>query len=201
MKDRKAQVAALLALGARTQPALRGWVPFGDLPSEYHQALGAAVDKRLAEFADRDTRAELSALAGHPVPEAARLTTQGHDAVAYIKASSALPSPEEPSDEGLRLIQLRPSEMDVVRVYVSIAPQLHVPPADGLAEKVRTAAFDKTANRWTLRLTSEQVESVAYAFYLHACSVSVGEANRFARTYNISMRVDSTTGEIRPTPL
>jgi hypothetical protein len=41
---------------------------------------------------------------------------------------------------------------------------------------VRTAHFDRPNNRWRMTLAKEQVEMVAYAFYLRA-SGSVAEAN------------------------
>ncbi|MER6565126.1 DUF6417 family protein [Streptomyces sp. NPDC001093] len=40
-------------------------------------------------------------------------------------------------------------------------------------------------NCWSLYLTSEQIESVAYAFYLRFMGGSAAEANRFAREYGV----------------
>ncbi|GGW13588.1 hypothetical protein GCM10018980_16730 [Streptomyces capoamus] len=40
--------------------------------------------------------------------------------------------------------------MDALRVYVRIAALLRVPPTEGLAERVRTAYFERPGNRWSL---------------------------------------------------
>ncbi|MGW4566439.1 hypothetical protein ACWEN3_29915 [Streptomyces sp. NPDC004561] len=57
----------------------------------------------------------------------------------YAEAS---PSPDHRPDgpkNGERLIELRRTEMDALRVYLHIGARLHVPPAEGPAERVRTA--------------------------------------------------------------
>ncbi|MFF1545014.1 DUF6417 family protein [Streptomyces sp. NPDC058291] len=59
------------------------------------------------------------------------------------------------------------------------------PPAEGLAERVRTAVHDRGAGRWRLMLTQEQMESVAYGFWLHRLTGSAAEANRFHRDYGV----------------
>ncbi|MEU6366571.1 DUF6417 family protein [Streptomyces sp. NPDC046931] len=74
-----------------------------------------------------------------------------------------------------------------------------VPPADGLAKRVRTAYFDRPGNRWPLRLNAEQIESVAYAFHLPSMGGSVAEANRFGRAYGVAFRADRATGTLRLT--
>ncbi|MFQ6143789.1 hypothetical protein ACLMNJ_12005 [Streptomyces seoulensis] len=51
--------------------------------------------------------------------------------------------------------------MDALRLYVGIGARLRVVPADGLAERVRTAVFDRAGNRWSLFLTAEPIDSVA----------------------------------------
>ncbi|MGW0209779.1 DUF6417 family protein, partial [Streptomyces sp. NPDC003233] len=76
---------------------------------------------------------------------------------------------------------------------------LHVPPAEGLAERVRTAR--RLGNRWVLYLDEEQIESVAYALYLRSVGGSVAEANHFARQYGVTSRPDRSTGSLQPTRL
>ncbi|MEU8473133.1 DUF6417 family protein [Streptomyces sp. NPDC029006] len=73
---------------------------------------------------------------------------------------------------------------------MSLAPVLRVPPADGLVERLGTAHFDRPGNRWRMMLTTEQVDSVAYAFYLRRFSSSIAEANRFARGYSVKYLPD-----------
>ncbi|MEU6512391.1 DUF6417 family protein [Streptomyces sp. NPDC046942] len=94
-------------------------------------------------------------------------------------------------------MELRPAEMDALRVYVGAAERLRVAPVEGLVERVRTAVLDGPANRWSLCLTGEQMESVAYAFYLRAVCGSVAEANRFAREYDVVVRRDRSTRSLR----
>ncbi|WP_333492471.1 DUF6417 family protein [Streptomyces camelliae] len=98
-------------------------------------------------------------------------------------------------------MELRPAEMDALRVYVGAAERLRVPPAEGLLERVRTATFDGPANRWSLCLTEKQMESVAYAFYLRALCGSVAEAIRFAREYGVVVHGDRSTGSLQPARL
>lgn len=203
MGDRKAaRVEALVVLRDRARSTRDDWVPISDLPQGYRRPVERAVGEGLAELADRETRAELSALARQPIRWAARLTSPGHDALTYAEASPAPASgTAESPEEGEKLVRLRPAEMDAVRLYMSIGPLLRVPAATGLAERVRSASFAKDSNRWTLRLSPEQIESVAYAFYLHSVSGSVTEANRFAREYGITLQVDDETGTLQPTEL
>ncbi|MFF9819411.1 DUF6417 family protein [Streptomyces sp. NPDC014006] len=91
--------------------------------------------------------------------------------------------------------------MDALRVYANLASVLRIPPAEGLVERVRTAYFDRPGNRWRMTLTTEQIDSVAYAFYLRALSGSVAEANWFAREYGVACRAEAATGRrgaVRP---
>ncbi|MFD8219697.1 DUF6417 family protein [Streptomyces sp. NPDC059697] len=82
-------------------------------------------------------------------------------------------------------MELIPSQMAALRVFVGLTGQLRVPPAEGLAEQVRTAACDHGIKRWRLHLTPEQMESVAYAFWLHRMTGSAAEAKRFVREYGV----------------
>ncbi|MEU9481701.1 DUF6417 family protein [Streptomyces sp. NPDC048191] len=66
-----------------------------------------------------------------------------------------------------------------------------------MAERVRTACFDRPGNRWQLCLTPAQTESVAYAFHLRAMGGSVAEANRFGRQYGVAFRADRPAGTLR----
>lgn len=100
-----------------------------------------------------------------------------------------------------RRVELRPSEMEALRAYIRIAALLRVPPAEGLAERVRTAYFDWPGNRWSLRLNAEQIESVAYAFYLRSMGGSVTEAIRFGRAYGVAFHPDRAAESLRLTRL
>ncbi|MGV9902406.1 DUF6417 family protein [Streptomyces sp. NPDC003388] len=98
------------------------------------------------------------------------------------------------------MIELRPSEMDLLRVYVRIGALLRAPPADGLVER-GCAYFDRPGNRWLLRLNAEQIESVAYAFYLRSMGGSVTEPNPCGRPYGGAFHADRATGSLRLTRL
>jgi hypothetical protein len=181
MEDRGTVLRVLSVLDEQHR-AGRAWV------LDRHQLLSpaqlrSAVDLELVELADRDERAGLSALPGGLVSWAVRLTACGRDVLAY---SRRLPSPrrEEPGP-GQQLVELLPSQMDVVRAFLGLGRELETPPAPGLAEQVRLARRAAGGQRWQLHLTEEQMESVAYAFWLHALTASTAERNRFARTYRV----------------
>ncbi|MFJ4622328.1 DUF6417 family protein [Streptomyces sp. NPDC088812] len=140
----------------------------------------------LVEMADRETRAALSAWEGRPVYWAARLSAAGRDLLLYIRVRPAPSRAPVPPGRGRQVVELLPSQMDALRVFVGLADRLAVPPADGLAEQVRTAAYDRGAGRWRLLLTQDQMDSVAYAFWLHRLSGSAAEANRFGRDYGLT---------------
>ncbi|MFI6359293.1 DUF6417 family protein [Streptomyces sp. NPDC050743] len=169
----------------------------GDLRPNHQQGVESVAAQGLAELADREMRAELSAHEGRPILWAARLTPQGHDVLAYTDASPAPVVQLQGLVDGEQLIELRPAEMDALRVYMSVEARLRVPQAEGLAERVRTACFDRPGNRWQLCLTAEQIESVAYAFYLRSMGGSVAEANRFGREYGVVFHADRLTGSLR----
>ncbi|MGW0584662.1 hypothetical protein ACWD25_54255 [Streptomyces sp. NPDC002920] len=107
----------------------------------------AAVRHGLAELADREARAELSAYEGGPVVWAARLSSHGHDVLTFGDASPVPASHPMPPEAGEHAIELRPAQMDALRVYAGPGDRLRVPPADGLTERVRTAHFDRPSNR------------------------------------------------------
>ncbi|MCX5172759.1 DUF6417 family protein [Streptomyces antibioticus] len=70
-------------------------------------------------MADRETRAELSSRQGRPVRWAARLSAAGHDLLACTRARPApAPSPPQP---GAQDVQLLPSQMAALRVFVGLA--------------------------------------------------------------------------------
>ncbi|OQR63532.1 hypothetical protein B6E66_13935 [Streptomyces maremycinicus] len=135
------------------------------------------------ETADRETRAELSAWEDRAVRWAVRLSAAGYDLLAY---ASVRPEPTSIKPElapGQQLVELAPSQMAALRVFVGMADQLKTPPAAGLAEQVRTASYDRGARRWRLHLTQQQMDSAAYGFWLHRLTGSAAEANRFNRDY------------------
>ncbi|WP_329375955.1 hypothetical protein [Streptomyces sp. NBC_01483] len=57
------------------------------------------------------------------------------------------------------MVELIPSQMAALRVFVGLADQLRVPPVGGLAELVRTASCDHGIKWWRLYLTQKQMES------------------------------------------
>nr|WP_248002771.1 DUF6417 family protein [Streptomyces sp. RLB1-33] len=71
-------------------------------------------------------------------------------------------------------------------MFVGLTGRLRVPPADGLADQVRSASCDHGIKRWRLCLTREQMESVAYRLWLHRMTGSAAEANRFARECGVA---------------
>ncbi|MGW2426254.1 DUF6417 family protein [Streptomyces sp. NPDC001709] len=131
-------------------------------------------------------RAELSVCEGGPVVWAARLTGHGRDALVYTEAGRAPDRRPVGPAGGEQLVELRRSEMDALRLYVHLGARLRVTRAEGLEEKVRTAC--QLGSRWVLYLNEEQIESVAYAFYLRSVGGFGAEANRFGREYGITFR-------------
>jgi hypothetical protein len=196
MSARQTRLEALRSLRERETGSRYGWALDTDgdaVTSRGKRSVQDLVGEGLAELADREVRAELSAREGRAVVWAARLTGHGHDVLAYHQASPA-PAPHTSPPAGEQAVELSPAQMDALRLYVNPGPAWSVPPAEGLAERVRTALFDRSGNRWRLYLTREQIESAAYAFHLRALTGSVAEANRFAREYDIAYRTDPATG-------
>ncbi|MFE2970401.1 hypothetical protein ACFXKC_43500 [Streptomyces sp. NPDC059340] len=77
---------------------------------------------------------------------AARLTPYGHDTLVY---GQSRPRAEPPSGEAApdrQPVELIPSRMAVLRVFVGLTGRLRVPPADGQKEQVRTASCDHGSN-------------------------------------------------------
>ncbi|WP_307822368.1 DUF6417 family protein [Streptomyces asoensis] len=177
----------LRSVWAHEEKAEHGWVLDVAAPSLQRSARSLAREG-LVETADRETRAELSAWEGRPVRWAVCLSATGHDLLAYagVRPSPAACKPE--LESGQRLVELAPSQMAALRVFVALAGQLRMPPAQGLAEQVRTAAYDRGGRRWQLHLTQNQMMSVAYGFWLHRLSGSAAEANRFHRDYDVLYR-------------
>ncbi|MEU9273056.1 DUF6417 family protein [Streptomyces sp. NPDC048251] len=176
-------VTALAAVADRQRTAEYGWALDWDLRAVKQRVFNLA-ERGLVEFADRDDRAALSAWEGRAVRWAARLTAPGHDLLLYSRfrpqAAEKTPGP------GLQRVELIPSQMTALRLFVALADRLRVPSAGGLAERVHTARRDPAVNRYVLHLSAEQMECVAYAFWLHRMSRSALEANRFARDYGIT---------------
>ncbi|WP_329522589.1 DUF6417 family protein [Streptomyces jietaisiensis] len=198
MRSWEKRLAVLEVLHEREQGSQHGWVLDNDVPDSFQQSVESAVREGLAELADRETRAELSAHHGHPIRWAARLTPYGGDARVYARARPVdEPGPEEPAS-GEQLVKLRPAQMAALRVFISIAGELASPPAAGLAARVRTAGFSRADNRWCLYLTEDQMDSVAYGLYLHMLGGSSAEANRFARDYGVVYRAAPATRQPLP---
>ncbi|MFI5825041.1 DUF6417 family protein [Streptomyces rishiriensis] len=176
--------AAVLAMVADRQQATgHGWALDQDL-RQIKQRVFNLTTRGLVELADREDRAELSAWEGRAVRWAARPTPCGHDLLLYSRLRPQ-PVPDEPG-LGLRRVELIPAQMTALRLFVALTGQLRVAPAEGLAERVRGARREAGTNRHVLYLSPEQMESVAYGFWLHRMSGSALEANRFARDYNVA---------------
>ncbi|GHD52565.1 DUF6417 family protein [Streptomyces galbus] len=180
---KQAAVLELLdVLEERQEASGHGWVL--DLDGVPREGVLKAAASGLAELAERDDRAELSARVGRPVRWAARLTDQGRDLLLYARSQPAA-GPAAPGPE-YRLVELMPSQMDVVRVFTGLADRLQVPPAPGLDARVYAAVQDRVSGRWRLYLTEEQTASVAYGLWLHKMAGSAAEANRFSRDHGIA---------------
>ncbi|MGW0731823.1 DUF6417 family protein [Streptomyces sp. NPDC002851] len=197
MRHSEKRIALLDMLWEHEQAAREAWVVDG-VPVQDQQRVEALVSEGLVELADREICAELSARLSRPVRWAARLTSSGRDVRTYAHARPPQTFGEPEPGPGEQLVELRPAQMDAVRVFVRLAGDLTTGPAEGLAERVRTAPFSRSDNRWRLCLTQEQTASVAYALYLHRMSNSEAEANRFARDYGIVYRPSPTTGTTVP---
>ncbi|MFE1986228.1 DUF6417 family protein [Streptomyces mirabilis] len=185
MRSWERALSVLEALCERGQAIGHGWTLETELLPPHQQQVNALEGQGLVELACREDRAELSVLEGRPVRWAARLTPYGHDTLTY---GQSRPRAEPPAGEAApdrQLVELIPSQMAALRVFVGLTGRLRVPPADGLAEQVRSASCDHGIKRWRLYLTSEQMESVAYGLWLHRMTGSAAEANRFAREYGV----------------
>ncbi|MFF3208383.1 DUF6417 family protein [Streptomyces sp. NPDC002962] len=182
-------LGVLDSVRAQQAAAEHGWVLDADITPQERNVL---LRLGLVETSDRETLAELSAWEGRPVRWAGQLSAAGHDLFAYARARPA-PAPSAP-EPGRTPVDLLPSQMAALRVFVSLADQLTTPLSEGLAERVRTAVHDRGAGRWRLMLTREQMESVAYGFWLHRLSGSAAEGNRFNRDYGLLHRPATDTG-------
>lgn len=188
MSNGEKALTVLEALREREQASEHGWVLDAEFLPPQQQSANTLKIQGLVELAGREDRAELSACEGRPVRWAARLTLHGHDTLTYAQSRpQPAPSPGE-TDPDRRLVELIPSQMTALRLFVHLAGRLRVPPADGLAEEVRTASCDHGIKRWRLHLTREQIESVAYGLWLHRMTGSAAEANRFGREYGVIHR-------------
>ncbi|MFJ4836338.1 DUF6417 family protein [Streptomyces sp. NPDC088747] len=184
-------MAVLETLSEGGQAAGHGWVLDTALLPPQRENANTLEKQGLVELADREDRAELSAIEGRAVRWAARLTPCGHDALAYAHSGDQpAPSPGESAPDR-QPVQLIPSQMTALRRFMHLADQLRTPPADGLTEAVRTASCDHRTNRWLLYLTQQQIESVAYGLWLHRMAGSAAEANRFGREYGVLHRAAS----------
>ncbi|MGW4983688.1 DUF6417 family protein [Streptomyces mirabilis] len=198
MRNWERALSVMEALCERGQATEHGWTLDTEFLPPHQQQVNALEGQGLVELACREDRAELSALEGRPVRWAARLTPYGHDTLAYGCARPrAEPPPGEAASER-QLVELIPSQMAALRVFVGLADQLRVPLADGLAEQVRTASCDHGIKRWRLHLTQEQMGSVAYGLWLHRMTGSAAEANRFGREYGVVHSPARASGEAPP---
>ncbi|MER6066588.1 DUF6417 family protein [Streptomyces sp. NPDC001792] len=144
-------------------------------------------------------RAELSATEGRPILWAARLSPHA-TTCSPTRAPALLPSRTR-TRRTTKCWSSCGRRRWTHCAHMRIGVLLRVPPAEGLAERVRTACFDRSGNRWPLCLNSEHIESVAYAFHLRSMGGSVTEANRFAREYGVAFRLDRSTKSLRLTRL
>ncbi|MEU5281019.1 DUF6417 family protein [Streptomyces asoensis] len=184
-------VTALEAVADRERAAEHGWALDWDLRAVKQRVFNLA-ERGLTVFADRDDRAALSAWEGRAVRWAARLTAPGQDLLLYSRFRSQTEA--EAPDGSLQQVELTSSQMTALQLYVALAGRLRRPPAAGLAEQVHTARRDRLVNRYVLHLSLEQMECVAYAFWLHSMSRSALEANRFTRDYGITYHPDPAPG-------
>ncbi len=181
----EARVLDLLeAVQAHQRDAGHGWAADAVLLPVKRRVLNLA-DRGLLELADREERAALSAWEGRPVRWAARLAPPGHDLLLYHRNRPRQTAPAG-TESGRQRVELCLSQMAALLQAVSLADQLQQPLTDGLADRVRAARCDHLVKRWVLRLTSDQVDCVAYIFWLHKMTGSASEANRFTRDTGIT---------------
>ncbi|MFE2669258.1 DUF6417 family protein [Streptomyces mirabilis] len=185
MRNWERALSVLEALCERRKAAGHGWTLDTELLPPHQQQVNVLENQGLVELACREDRAELSALEGRPVRWAARVTPYGHDTLTYGQSRPRADSTPAETDPDRQLVELIPSQMAALRVFVGLAGGLRVPPAEGLAEQVRAASCDHGIKRWRLYLTPEQMESVAYGLWLHRMTGSAAEANRFVREYGV----------------
>ncbi|MFE4822888.1 DUF6417 family protein [Streptomyces sp. NPDC056704] len=185
MRSWERALSVLEALYERGQAAGHGWTLDTELLPPDQQQVNVLENQGLVELACREDRAELSALEERPVRWAARLTPYGHDTLTYGQSRPRAEPPPCEAASDRRLVELIPSQMAALRVFVGLTGRLRVPPADGLAAQARTASCDHGIKRWRLYLTPEQMESVAYGLWLHRMTGSAAEANRFGREYGV----------------
>ncbi|WP_229871152.1 DUF6417 family protein [Streptomyces phaeofaciens] len=178
-------VAVLKTVADRQRAADHGWALDWYL-GPLRQRVFHLAERGLTQLEDREDRAALSLWEERPVRWATRLTPPGHDLLLYARHCPRPDTDQRAPSPGARKVELIPAQMTALRLFVLLADRLQVPPAEGLAEQVRTARRDAPANRHVLYLTEEQMVSVAYGFWLHRMTGSALEANRFARDYGIT---------------
>ncbi|MFC9635090.1 DUF6417 family protein [Streptomyces mirabilis] len=185
MRSWERALSVLEALYERGQVAGHGWTLDTELLPPHQQQANTLENQGLVALAGREDRAELSVLEGRPVRWAARLTPYGHDTLAYGQSRPRAEPPPGEAAPDRQSVELIPSQMAALRVFIGLTGQLRVRPDAGLAEQVRSASCDHGIKRWRLYLTAEQMESVAYGLWLHRMTGSAAEANRFAREYGV----------------
>ncbi|WP_329536698.1 DUF6417 family protein (plasmid) [Streptomyces sp. NBC_01450] len=168
MRGWERALSVLEALRERGKAAGHGWTLDTELLPPHQEQVNALENQGLVELVCREDRAELSVLEGRPVRWAARLTPYGHDTLAYVQSRPRPESTPAETDSDRQVVELIPSQMAALRVFVGLTGQLRVAPADGLAEQVRTASCDHGIKRWRLYLTQEQMESVGVVTLLGA---------------------------------
>jgi hypothetical protein len=139
MRSWERALSVLEALRERGEAAGHGWTLDTELLPPHRQQVNALESQGLVELAGREDRAELSVLEGRAVRWAARLTPYGHDTLTYGCSHLRAEPPSGGEEADRQVAELIPSQMAALRVFVGLDDQLRVPPADGLAEQVRTA--------------------------------------------------------------
>ncbi|MFF4549637.1 hypothetical protein ACFY1J_36330 [Streptomyces sp. NPDC001406] len=90
------------------------------------------------------------------------LADDGWDTLAYAHTHTAAPPPREaqpaqPAQPAHQhWIGLRRAEMEVLRRYLTVSPQLRVAPADGLQTVVEDARFEPAESRWIIHSDAAQ---------------------------------------------
>lgn len=129
----------------------------------------------------------------HDDSSAPSLTPVAHDVLLYRAARNLSgPPPSLPGTlpEDRLEIRLMPYELRIVQILVAIGDRLQHLPAPGLAEAVSDARFHPDDNRWVLRVTKPQAQSIAYAFHLERFTGHSTASNRLARHHDIRYKED-----------
>lgn len=158
MRSTETALAVLEALrecGEAAGDGLHGWALDSEVLPPQQQNVNTLAGRGPVELASREERRELSVPEGRPVRWAARLAAYGHDTVAHARTRPQPAAGPDGPGEGQQLIELIPSQMAALRVFLGLVAELRVAPDAGPADQVRTAWCAPGVKQCQLYLTEE----------------------------------------------